>query len=152
MKLVWHFPFFEYLTTEAAEYLNSHIEKRFFAKGQLLYQEGAFCSQVTTILRGQIRIYKIANCGREVTLHRIGPGEICTLGLNSILSDALYPAYAEAVTDTELLLVPALIFKRLVIRELKLQEFIFSYIAKNTRTLVEKMAELAVQTVDQRVC
>ncbi|VAW98638.1 hypothetical protein MNBD_GAMMA23-212, partial [hydrothermal vent metagenome] len=43
------------------------------------------CNNFMLIIEGTIRIYQAAEDGREITLYRIGAGELCVLSLKSLL-------------------------------------------------------------------
>jgi CRP/FNR family transcriptional regulator len=58
-------------------------------------------------LSGEIRVYKIGQTGREITLYEIERGETCILNASCILSGTSYPAHAVTTTDVDLLLVPS---------------------------------------------
>jgi CRP/FNR family transcriptional regulator len=42
--------------------------------GKQIYHEGDACSAIAFILAGDVRVYKIGQTGREITLYEIGPG------------------------------------------------------------------------------
>ena len=54
--------------------------------GTQIYREGDACSAIAFVLSGEIRVYKIGQTGREITLYEIGPGETCILNASCILS------------------------------------------------------------------
>src|SRR5919197_4052030 len=71
-----------------------------------LYWEGDSCAGIAFLLAGEIRVYKCAESGREITLYEIGPGETCILNASCILGNKSYPANAVTISGGELILVP----------------------------------------------
>jgi CRP/FNR family transcriptional regulator len=67
------------------EFLSSCSRQKVPAGAQL-YQEGDACSAIAFVLSGEVRVYKIGQTGREITLYEIGPGETCILNASCILS------------------------------------------------------------------
>src|SRR5208337_3804066 len=65
-----------------------------FPAGMLIYSEGDTCSAIAFLLSGEIRVYKVAEGGREITLYEIGRGETCILNASCILAKSGYPANA----------------------------------------------------------
>lgn len=65
-----------------------------------LLMQNAPCKDFLLLLEGSIRIFQVAEDGREVTLYRIEPGDTCVMGLNSFLHEK--PFAANAITETEI--------------------------------------------------
>src|ERR1017187_9015768 len=80
--------------------------------GRLLVSEGDMCQNFALIVDGTVRVYKLGENGREVTLFRVGGGESCILSASGILSDAPFPAFAVAETDVEALMISSTQFRR----------------------------------------
>jgi CRP/FNR family transcriptional regulator, anaerobic regulatory protein len=118
-------------------------ERRSFPKGTVLYEEGFPCPLVPLILSGTVRVYKMGETGREITLYRVEPGQVCVLSSTCALAgqDAKLPAVAVAETDVEMLAVPSHVFRRLLREQPELQGFI-------NRTLTERLAEM-MMVVDE---
>lgn len=118
-------------------------ERRHFAKGTVLYEEGFPCPLVPLILSGTVRVYKMGETGREITLYRVSPGEMCILSSTCALTgqDARLPAVAVAETDVDLLAVPSHIFRRLLRERPELQGIL-------NRVLTERLAEM-MMVVDE---
>jgi len=55
------------------------------------------------VLAGQVKVYKLSTQGKEQILHYYGPGK--TFGEAAMWLGGTYPAFAEAVADTRLLVV-----------------------------------------------
>lgn len=52
--------------------------------------------QFLLLLAGMVRVYYPADDGREATLYRINPGEICVLGLNNLFQNKTINVVAQA--------------------------------------------------------
>ncbi len=46
---------------------------------------------IALLISGVVRVYKIGETGREITLYRFGNGESCILTANAILSQKIFP-------------------------------------------------------------
>lgn len=65
--------------------LSASTCQAFFSPTQL-YLEGDRCPGIAFVLSGEIRVYKIGETGREITLYEIYPGETRILNAACILS------------------------------------------------------------------
>jgi CRP/FNR family transcriptional regulator len=119
--------------------------------GTRLYAEGDACSAIAFVLNGEIRVYKIGESGREITLYEIGQGETCILNASCILSGTSYPANAVTLTPTRILLIPSTIFRRLVGEYEELRMFVFTLLSRRLSSVMELVEEVAFGRVDGRL-
>ncbi len=116
-----------------------------------VYAEGDACSAIAFILSGEIRVYKVGETGREITLYEIGPGETCILNASCILAHTSYPANAVAISDVNVLLVPSAEFRSLVMNHEGMRDFVFTLLSRRLATVMELVEEVAFGRMDQRL-
>jgi len=119
--------------------------------GSRLYAEGDACAAIAFVLDGEIRVYKISESGREITLYEIGQGETCILNASCILSGTSYPVNAVTLTPTRILLIPSTIFRKLMGEHEQLREFVFSLLSLRLSSVMELVEEVAFGRMDQRL-
>ena len=122
-----------------------------FPKNMQIYSEGDSCSVIALITSGEIRVFKIGESGREITLYEIESGETCILNASCILSNMLYPAHATAMTDAELLLLPALEFRRLLACYEEMRDFVFNLLSQRLTSVMTLVEEVAFGRMDLRL-
>lgn len=128
-------------------------EKRSFAKGTILYEEGFPCPMVPLILSGVVRVFKMGETGREITLYRVEPGQICVLSSTCALTgkEAKLPAIAVAETDVELLAVPSHVFRKQLANEPQLQSHLNQILTERLSEMMMVIDEVAFGRVDIRL-
>ncbi len=128
-------------------------EKRSFAKGAVLYEEGFPCPMVPLILSGVVRVYKMGETGREITLYRVETGQICVLSSTCALTgkEAKLPAVAVAETDVELLAVPSHVFRTQLANEPQLQSHLNQILTERLSEMMMVVDEVAFGRVDIRL-
>ena len=119
--------------------------------GKQIYTEGDACSAIAFVLSGDIRVYKIGQTGREITLYEIGPGETCILNASCILSGQTYPANAVSLSDAGLFLVPSAEFRRLISQHEKVRDYIFTLLSRRLTGVMELVEEVAFGHMDERL-
>jgi len=119
--------------------------------GTQIYREGDACSAIAFVLSGDIRVYKIGQTGREITLYEIGPGETCILNASCILSGQTYPANAVTLSDTGLFLVPSAEFRRFISEHERLREFVVTLRSRRLSGVMELVEEVAFGHMDERL-
>lgn len=80
--------------------LLDRVTKKTIAANTTLLCTNMPCENFTFLLQGQVRIYQVAEDGREVTLYRVNPGDVCAMSLNSLVNNNNFKA--NAVSETEI--------------------------------------------------
>lgn len=119
--------------------------------GQDVFVEGNRTESLALLLSGVVRVYKIAESGREITLYRFGLGESCILTANTILSQQTFPAIATVEEDTEAVIIPADAFRQWVRRFDLWRDFVFDLLSQRLASVMEIVDEVAFQRVDTRL-
>jgi CRP-like cAMP-binding protein len=96
---LWADPQLRQLGREAIELLRPHLHRRRFRAGELLWREGDADGMLVALRSGQVKIYRLLPNAREVTLLLFGPGDV--FGFLPLLDGQSYPAYAQALDETE---------------------------------------------------
>jgi CRP/FNR family transcriptional regulator len=126
----------------------------FFAQipaGKDVFNEGDLPDAIALLTSGVVRVYKIGETGREITLYRFGHGESCILTANAILSHKSFPAIATVEKDAEAVMIPAETFRDWVKRYDLWREFVFDLLSERLSTVMAVVEEVAFNRMDRRV-
>ena len=126
----------------------------FFARipaGKDVFVEGDLPDAIALLISGVVRVYKIGETGREITLYRFGHGESCILTANAILSRKSFPAIATVEKDAEAVMIPADAFRAWVKRYDMWREFVFDLLSDRLSTVMAVVEEVAFKRMDRRV-
>ena len=97
--------------------------------GADVFLEGDPVEAIALLISGVVRVYKIGETGRQITLYRFGDGQSCILTANAILSRKTFPAVATVERDAEAVMVPADSFRDWVNRHGAWREFVFDLLS-----------------------
>lgn len=145
------FPMFRQSPPKMIQSLLDAVKLAKFSSNTLLYLEGDGCRAIGFLLSGEIRVYKVGEQGREITLYGILPGEICILNAACILSGRSYPACAAAVEDGEMLMLPETVFLRLIAEYEDMRKFVFRLFSDRFAVIVELIDEVVFARMDTRI-
>ncbi len=145
------FPAFKGVSEGLLQDFLSACSRKKVPAGSRLYSEGDACSAIAFVFSGDIRVYKIGETGREITLYEIGPGETCILNASCILSGKSYPAYALTLSETDLMLCPSQNFRHMVAESDQMRNFVFSIMTERMTMVMELVEEIAFGRMDERV-
>ncbi len=124
---------------------------RSFPEGMLIYSEGDACAAIAFVLSGEIRVFKAAEGGREITLYEIGRGETCILNASCVLANTTYPANAVSIKEGAMLLLPANDFRHLMETSEDVRHFVFGIMSRRLATVMALVEEVAFGRMDIRL-
>jgi CRP/FNR family transcriptional regulator, anaerobic regulatory protein len=120
-------------------------------EGRDVFIEGDQVDAIALLISGVVRVYKIGETGREITLYRFGNGESCILTANAILSQKNFPAVATVEKEAEAVMIPADTFRDWVRRYDLWREFVFELLSERLSSVMEIVEEVAFRRMDARV-
>jgi CRP/FNR family transcriptional regulator len=115
------------------------------------FQEGDMCDQFAVVGSGSLRVYKVAESGREITLYHVHAGESCLLNMSCLLSNKPCPATARAETAVEALLFSSETFRRWVNTNEAVSSYFFAMIAERMSGVMALVEEVAFRRLDERL-
>jgi CRP/FNR family transcriptional regulator len=142
------------LRQAGAELQREFLERAFLARipaGRDVFVEGDRVEAIALLVSGVVRVYKMGETGREITLYRFGNGESCILTANAILSQENFPAIATVEKEAEAVMVPAETFREWVRRSEPWREFVFDLLSQRLSTVMALVDEVAFRRMDARL-
>lgn len=119
--------------------------------GRDVFGQGDHVDAIGLLLSGAVRVYKVGETGREITLYRFGTGESCILTANAILNNQSFSAIATVEQDAEAVMIPADVFRDWVRRYDVWREFVFDLLSRRLAGVLELVDEVAFRRMDIRV-
>jgi CRP/FNR family transcriptional regulator len=129
-------------------------QSAFFARipsGRDVFVEGDRADAIALLISGVVRVYKIGETGREITLYRFGHGESCILTANAILSQQSFPAIATVEQEAEAVMIPAEAFQDWVRRYDLWREYVFDLFSQRLSLVMAVVDEVVFRRMDTRL-
>lgn len=120
-------------------------------EGRDVFIEGDHVDAIALLISGIVRVYKIGETGREITLYRFGNGESCILTANAILSQKNFPAVATVEKEAEAVMIPADTFRNWVRHYDLWREFVFELLSERLSSVMAIVEEIAFRRMDARL-
>jgi CRP/FNR family transcriptional regulator, anaerobic regulatory protein len=142
------------LRQAAPQMVREFQQAAFYARipaGKDVFAQGDQVDAIALLLSGVVRVYKIGETGREITLYRFGTGESCILTANAILSHQSFSAIATVEQDAEAIMIPADAFRDWVRRYDLWRDFVFDLLSQRLSSVMEIVEEVAFRRMDIRV-
>lgn len=128
--------------------LEKERKTRSFKKKDIIYREGDFGSYVYKIKKGKVKTYRINEDGKELIHDILKEGDF--LGERAIIQDDSCTEFAEAMDETEVILIPRNDFNELVFGDREVSSQFIKMLSKNLSDREHELMEMAYNTVRKR--
>jgi CRP/FNR family transcriptional regulator, polysaccharide utilization system transcription regulator len=135
--------------TEALRHLAEGREVRQYRKKDLIFREGEHPRWLYCVEKGQVKVFKTSDDGRELIVEIVRPGDF--FGFLPMLTDTLYAESAAAVEDAEVRLLPRSDFMALVLSHRDVNARFMKMLAGSVADREQQLIELAYSSVRRRV-
>ena len=98
------FPFWNKMSETDKETFCRTAHHVVFKKGTNVHN-GNECTGVILIKSGSLRLYMLSEDGKEVTLYRLFPGEMCMLSASCVLDSITFDVYVDSEENSECIVV-----------------------------------------------
>jgi len=122
-----------------------------FPADKTLFSEASPCSNFMWLMDGTVRVYKNSEEGREVTIYRVSPGELCLLSLNSMLDGKTYPASAKSDTRIKGLMITANQFGELMENSRGFRDYVLLALVERLSDVMTLLSDVVFRRLDLRL-
>lgn len=122
-----------------------------FPSDQIVYDGHNRCNSFVLLIKGTIRVYHIAPDGREITLYRVTPGDLCVLSLTSLLNNRHYNVIAKTESRTEALCISEPHFREIMGKSEQFRDYVLSTLSERLCDLMFLVQDTVFQTLQVRL-
>lgn len=144
-------PFWASLTEQEKEILRKSAVIRRYEKGSFIHSSDRDCLGMLFILSGEIRTYILSDEGREITLFRLYPNDLCVLSASFVISQISFDTQMTARQDTEVLIIPPNITALLKEQNISVRCFLYEQATERFSEVMWAMQQILFKGLDQRL-
>lgn len=144
-------PFWAHLTQKQQDLMLDQVRQVSYRAGEAVISEQNNCLGVLFILHGILRVYLLAEDGRQITIYRLHAGEPCVLAASCALAAITFDVQIDAEEDCELLLLPTSVFSRLMQENIYLEAFAYRLTTEHFSSVMGAVERIFFMTLEQRV-
>lgn len=150
-ELLKNYPFLKDLDDEVLEIILKRVLVNNYELGQNVFSNKVSCIGFSFILEGRLRIYKIGDDGKEVTLYRIGKGDSCFNTILCALTDSDEVSFADVEENAVIAILPMDLFKRYLINNNSFLKYIFRNLYNKFENVVEGFEKVTFNSIENRI-
>jgi len=142
-------PLFAGLKDEELRRIRAIANLKHVGKREILFSDGEEAKGFYVILSGKIKLYKISPEGKEQILHIVSTPD--AFAEAALFLEGSYPAFAEALTESQLLFFPKRDFIQLIEKNPKLSINMIVSLSHFLRRFASLIEELSLKEVSSRM-
>lgn len=145
-----YFPFWNKLNDKDKEYLCQNSSIVHFEKEQAVHNNMG-CSGLYIVKSGKLRLYMLSEEGKEITLYRLSPGDICMLSASCVLQSITFDVYVEAEVPSECYMINGMAFRTLSERVLEVENYALETAVERFSDVMWIMQQIVFMSMDKRL-
>jgi len=132
------------------ENLSRSTQSVHFERGENIH-DGGECTGVILIKSGSLRIYMLSEDGKEVTLYRLFPGDICVLSASCVLNSITFDVFIDAEEESDCVIVGGCAFAELCERSSEVKIFALEAALSRFSDVMWVMQQILFMSFDRRL-
>lgn len=144
-------PFFPRLSPSERSLLLQSTTDVSYKKGASIHRADYKCLGLLLVKTGSLRVYIMSEDGREITLYRIFPGELCILSASCVLSSITFDVYIDAVEDSQVMQVSSAAISLLMHDNIYVESFANKAAAERFSDVMWAMQQILFMSFDRRL-
>ncbi len=128
--------------------LTANMSTQVYAKGEIIFREGAYATGIFLICNGKAKKYKADKEGKEQIIYVANTGEI--MGYHALLAEERYPDSAAVLEDSEIAFIPKEDFFEVLEKSKILSQRLLKTLSHEFFVLANNIALFAQRSVRER--
>lgn len=144
-------PVWNQLTAAQQEQLQESAAERHAAQGAMLHYGDGECEGLFCVASGQLRAFVLSSEGKEITIYRLLPGNMCLFSASCMFSGLKLDISIEAEKETDLLVIPAAAYRKTMEQSPALSNYTNQLMAERFSDVMWLMEQILWQSMDRRL-
>ncbi len=144
------FPFWEKISEDERKIILTGSSLIKYEEGENIH-DSTECTGVLVVKTGQLRVYMVSPEGKEITLYKLNPYEVCMLSAACILNNIRFDVMVDAEKESEIYLINPYSYKELKDKNIIVERFTNSIINSSFSEAMWIMEQIVFMSFDKRL-
>ncbi|MGL5379909.1 Crp/Fnr family transcriptional regulator [Clostridium sp.] len=150
-EIIKSYPFLKSVDKEVLNNMFKRLIVKEYPIGYSLFNSNQSCTGFSFILSGVIRVYKIGDDGKEVTLYRLYKGDNCYNTVLCALTNNEIDSFAEVEENSLIALVPMDFFRRYLLENTSFWKYIFNNLYGKFEAVIGGLEKITFHSIESRL-
>lgn len=144
-------PFWRHLTEEEKNMILEQSYTLHFAAGTPILTDHCNCLGLLFVESGILRVYLLAEDGRQITISRPHQNDICVLAASCALSAITFDVQIDAEENCDLLVIPSSLLMHLMENNVYMEAYLYCMTTEQFSLIMNTMERMFFMTLEQRI-
>ena len=144
------FPFWDIISDYDKQTLINSSYEVSFEKGRNIH-DGHECTGLILVRSGSLRIYMLSDEGKEITLYRLFPSDICVLSASCVLNSITFDVFIDAEENSECVVVGGCAFEAITHQHPEVKIFTYETALSRFSDVMWVMQQILFMSMDKRL-
>ncbi len=122
-----------------------------YNKGENIHGGENDCLGILLIKSGELRSYILSDEGKEITLYRLGAGDVCILSASCVLKNITFDVFIDAEQESEIILVSSPVFQKICNDNIYAENFSLKETVDRFSDVMWAMEQILFMSFDKRL-
>jgi len=151
MEFQDYLPIWKKLDPEQQKQILSSLITRRIEKGTVIHDGSMDCTGLLLVKSGQLRVYILSEEGREITVYRLFERDMCLFSASCIMRSIQFELTVAAEKDTDLWIIPAEIYQRIMAESAPLANYTSEIMAARFSDVMWLIEQIMWKSLDKRI-
>ncbi len=143
--------FWDHLTLLEQGLILDNASLKSYQSGQTIHNGDQDCIGVLLIKSGELRTYILSEEGRDITLYRLGQGDVCILSASCILDNITFDVHIDAEKKSSVVLINPAIFQKICNQNIYAENFSYKTTIDRFSDVMWAFQQILFMSFDQRL-
>ena len=143
--------FWNHLTTDEKSVLSQGLLKTNYSAGENIHSADNDCIGLLIVKSGELRAYILSEEGKEFTLFRLNPGDVCTLSASCLFNSITFDVYIDSETTSEVFVLNSYALSKLQEKNIYVENFALKIVTQKFSTVIGAMEKMLFYNFEQRL-
>lgn len=144
------FPFWNEIPESDREFICRNSFSLTYPKGAGIH-DGNECSGVIFVRSGSLRLSMMSENGKDITLYRLHPGDMCMLSASCVLQSITFDVFVEAEENSECYVISGPAFAEVAARNPQIKIFALETAVSRFSDVMWVMQQILFMSIDKRL-
>ena len=144
------FPFWDVCSEKDKDDICQNSRPLSYPRGTQIHN-GEDCSGVILVRTGCLRVYMMSEQGKDITLYRLYPGDLCMLSASCVLQAITFDVFVDAEEDSECYVISGSAFSMVSERNAQIKIFSLQTALSRFSDVMWVMQQILFMSMDKRL-
>lgn len=144
------FPFWDVCSEKDKDDICQNSRALSYPHGTQIHN-GEDCSGVILVRTGCLRVYMMSEQGKDITLYRLYPGDLCMLSASCVLQAITFDVFVDAEEDSECYVISGSAFSMVSERNAQIKIFALQTALSRFSDVMWVMQQILFMSMDKRL-